>query len=276
LATAALYNYTPYLSGNKIFWQLWQNWFTKKGLLPEGSLVRAQNDKGVWLIQNGKRRPFYSKSVFLASYSFDKVIEISPKELEKYEIGEPMTFPNYSLLKGSSNDIYLLVDGIKRKIASTKIFRQIGFNPEEIISVDDNELNQYPEGKPITTPYPNGALLQDTESGTIYYVKDEIKYPIIDKIILENNFPYRQILKVKKEELDKLITGEPLKLNDGTLIKIRDHPSVYVISRGQRRPIANPKTFEALGYQWKNILIVSDAVLNIHPLGEILDIDKLP
>ncbi|MGC9048823.1 MAG: hypothetical protein ACP5IX_01205 [Patescibacteria group bacterium] len=275
LATAALYNYTPYLRGSKLFWKIWQKWFAKKGLLPNGVLVRVKNDKGVWLIQDGKRRPFYSKAVFLASYSFDKVIEISQKDLEQYERGEPMTFPNYSLLKASTGEIYLLVDGLKRKIASLEVFRKIGFNPEEVNLAENSDLDQYPEGRPITTPYPNGALLQDKLSGAVYYVKDEIKYPIIDKIILKNNFPYNQIIKVKTEELNKFINGEPIKLTDSTLVKSSNQSTVYVISRGKRRPIINPETFEALGYLWENILTVPDNVLNIHPIGEILDINNL-
>lgn len=280
LATASLYNYAPHIYDNRLFWKIWnwevwQKWIKKEGPLANGSLVRVKNEKGVWLIQNGKRRPFYSKAVFLASHTFDKVIEVSQKELEQYEIGEPMTFPNYSLLKASSGDIYLLIDGIKRKISSPTIFRKIGFNPEEIIPVDESDLKQYPEGKPITTPYPSDALLQDKLSGAVYYVKDEIKYPIIDKIILENNFPYNQIIKVEEKELDSLITGEPIKLNDGTLIKTKDNSTVYLISQGKRLPIINEETFDALGYQWENILIVSEAVLNLHPLGETLDINKL-
>lgn len=275
LATAALYNYTPHIRGNKLFWRIWQNWFVKRGSLPNGALVRAQNEKGVWLIQNGKRRPFYSKSVFLSSYSFKNVQEISAKELEQYEIGEPMTFSNYSLLKASNGNIFLLVDGLKRQIASLKIFREIGFNPEEVIPVDDSDLAQYPEGKPITTPYPNGTLLQDQSSGAVFYVKDEIKYPIIDKIILENNFFYNRIIKVKSEKLNEFINGSPIKLNDGTLIKTRDQSTIYVIAQGKRLPIANIETFEALGYLWKNVLTVSETVLNIHPLGEVLDINKL-
>lgn len=280
LATASLYNYAPHIYDNWLFWkiwnwEIWQKWFPKKKRLPDGTLVRVLNDKGVWLIQNGKRRPFYSRAVFLASYNFNKVIKISPKELEEYEIGKPMTFSNYSLLKTSTGDVFLLVDGVKRKISSPIIFRKIGFHPEEINLVDDADLNQYPEGKPITTPYPNGALLQDKSSGAVYYVKDETKYPIIDKIILENNFPYNQIIKTNLEELNEFITGEPIKFNDGTLIKSKNKSDVYVIVQGKRLPIINQETFEGLGYLWENILTVSEQVLAIHPLGEALDINKI-
>jgi len=275
LATAALYNYTPHLNGNRLFWQIWQSWFAKKGSIPNGTLVRAQGDKGVWLIQNNLRRPFYSKAVFLASYSFGKVETISKQELNKYEIGEPMAFSNYSLLKASSGDIFLLVDGVRRKIYSDALFRKIGFRPEEVVAVDSSDLVQYPEGNPITTPYPSGALLRDQISGLVYYVQDNMKYPIIDQAILSTNFPYDNINDVSSSDLNVFNVGEPIKLRNGTLIKTYNSPAVYLISQGKRSPIANVETFEAMGYCWDNILTVNDKVLNLHPLGDVLDSSKM-
>lgn len=275
LATAALYNYTPYIRGNKLFWQIWQNWFVNSTSSLNGLLVRAKSDKGVWLIQDNKRRPFYSKSVFLASHRFENVHEISREELERYEIGEPMKFPNYSLLKGSSGDIFLIIDNIKRKIASPKIFREIGFNPEEVTKVEDFDLAQYPDGGPIVTPYPAGALLQDEASGAIFFVQDEIKYPVVSELILNNNFPYNKIIKVGPDKLDDFIYGEPVKFSDGTLIKEAQQPTVYVVAQGKKLPIASVETFEALGYRWENIITVPETILSIHNLGETLDINNM-
>jgi len=274
LATAALYNYTPHISGNRLFWQIWQSWFAKKGSITNGTLVRAIGDKGVWLIQNNLRRPFYSKAVFLASYSFNKVKTILKQELDKYEIGEPMAFSNYSLLKGSSGDIFLLVDGIRRKIYSDTLFKKIGFRQEEIVSVDSADLIQYPEGKPITTPYPSGALLRDEISGLVYYVQDDMKYPVIDEIILSNNFPYESINDVGSSELNVFNLGDSVKLRDGTLIKNYNNPTVYIIAQGKKLPIINAQTFEAMGYCWDNIIVVNDRILNFHPSGDVLDINK--
>ncbi|MDD2647107.1 MAG: hypothetical protein PHV78_03540 [Patescibacteria group bacterium] len=275
LATAALYNYTPYINGNKLFWQIWQSWFAKKGSLPNGSLVRAYGEKGVWLIQNNLRRPFYSRAVFLASYSFSKVKEIPKEELNRYEVGEPMSFSNYSLLKASGGEVFLLVDGYRRKIASDALLKEIGFLPQEIIPVEQTDLLQYPEGKTIATPYPSGAILQDKGTNLIYYIQENLKYPIIDEVILYNNFPYDQIIDSNTEELANFITTEPLRLRDGTLVKNSYSPAIYVIAQGKKMPIANMETFDALGYNLNNVLYINDAVLNLHPAGDILDIKNI-
>jgi len=275
LATAGLYNYTPHIYGNRLFWQIWQSWFQKQADQLERSLVRVKNEIGVWLIQNGQRRPFYSRQVFLAKYSFDQVKTISRQDLEKYEIGEPMDFPQYSLLESPDQQIFLLADGQKRPISRT-IFKEIGFHPDEVVKASWSDLEKYSEGKPIVSPYPNGALLQDKTTGAIYYVRDEFKYPLWSKDILLNNFPYQKIISADPAKLNRFISVEPVKFNDGTLIKTSGSPAVFVVVQGKRRPIYSEETFEALGYQWENIITVSEKVLNIHPLGETLDINKLP
>ncbi|PJC00625.1 hypothetical protein CO074_01610 [bacterium (Candidatus Moisslbacteria) CG_4_9_14_0_8_um_filter_36_20] len=269
-ATAALYNYTPHVSSNKLFWRIWQNWFSPSGEENlEGSLVRAQGESGVWLIQNNKRRPFYSKNIFLSRYKFSQVKEVSSDILTQYDIGEPMSFPNYSLVKTEKNNLYLLSDNQKRPL-SEEMFKRIGFHPEEIIKIEEKDLENYILGETIKSPYPNGALLQDKKTKAVYYVKDNIKYPIIDQSILEINFPYDYIIKAGAEELTNFIDGESIKLKDGTLVKSRENPAVYLISQGKKLPILSPEVFETLGYEWEAINTVPSKVLAIHPLGETI------
>lgn len=271
LATAALYNYTPHLLGNRNFWQIWQKWFAQENdPIGNNSLVKLKNEPGIWLIQNGKRRPFYSKNVFLASFSFKNVRIISKKELLKYEIGEPVDFPNYSLLENEKGEKYLLIDKTIRPIPE-KIFREIGFNPEEIIKVSNKDLEKYSLGKPILSPYPTGSLLQDETTGAVYYVKDEFKYPIYSKEILLSNFPHGKIIKVKKEKLEKFVLAEPLKFRDGSLLKLANDSTIYLISQGKRRPITSFEAFAEFGYQWENVITVKENILNLHPLGEPIE-----
>ena len=270
-ATAAFYNYTPHVQGNKLFWQLWQNWFASEGgVIAEGSLVRIKNEEGVWLIQNNKRRPFHSATVFLMNHKFRDVEIVNQNDLKNYEIGEAVGFPNYSLVS-LNEDIYLLIDKEKRPI-SYKMFRAIGFNPEEIIEVEENDLALYQDGERISSPYPNGALLQNEDSKGVYYVKGNIKQPIIDIAILNNNFPYNSIIKVSASELSKFETGPQVKFRDGTLLKTADSPAVYVIGRGEYCPIFSAETFDALGYQWDAIINVKENILNLHSPGEIIKI----
>ncbi len=275
-ATAALYNYTPHIyAGNYIFWKLWHHYFPERAYFPDGSLLREKGKPGIYLIQNGKKRPFLSKAAFLSRYSPKKVVTVSASVLASYPTGKPIRFPNYSLLETPDKTIYLLVNDTLRPLKNYQVFRDIGFNPAEIIKVKQKDIEGYKIGKTITEKdvYPTGALLQNVKTGGVYYVINGEKHPIWSKVILEVDFPNMNIIRVSPKELAKYPTAGPQKLKDGTLIKSKYAPTVYVISDGKKLPIANEKTFLKLGYHWSDIIPVDDRVLEIHPTGHILDIE---
>lgn len=271
-ATAGFYNYAPHLYDNWLFWKIWQNWFGKdnEGIL-DGSLVKKIGEQGIWLIQNDQRRPFYSKTIFLLSYNFEEVKEVDEKTLLEYPVGEMMKFPNFSLVKTPSKEIFMLVDNNKRPITE-EIFRKIGFHPGEIITVEESDISHYQLGSPILSPYPSGALLQNNETKAVYYVKENTKYPIIDKTILMANYPYSHIIKVNPEELAEFETGSQIKFRDGTLVKSPNSSAVYVISKEKKLPIKSALAFETLGYQWNRIIEVDNHILESYPLGEIINL----
>ncbi|OGY93110.1 MAG: hypothetical protein A3H70_01875 [Candidatus Komeilibacteria bacterium RIFCSPLOWO2_02_FULL_48_11] len=277
-ATAVLYTYNPYKGGdgrigaNFNFWRIWQRYFTRT--YPDGTLLQIKGEDKVWLIQNSQRRAFISKSALYSRFDPKRVIQVSQNELDKYEAGPPIKFANYSLLRSPKGTIYLLVDDALRGIVSREVFRTLGFNPEEVIQVAEADLKDYQPGENITlaSAYPAGGLLRSKKTGGVYYVKDGIKQAIIDRTILVLNFKKRKPVPVHPEELEKYPTKSPLKLADGTLITSAEDRAVYVIADGERRPIVSAEAFEKLGYRWPDIATVPQKVVQLHPLGEVLDI----
>ncbi len=272
-ATANLYIYTPHLHGNYNFWLIWNRWFSK--IYPDGTLVRQEGQDGVWLIDNGTRRPFWSKVALLSRYDSTNIIEVSRNDLLRYDIGWPIKYSNYSLLSGNDNKVYLTVNNEKKYIESIEVFRLLGYNPDEIIKVSDEELAYYSDGRNITinSLYPQGALLQDNKSGGVYYVEDGIKYPIIDKEIMVANYPDYKLTQITTEELSKYVTAATgVGFKDGTIIKAPEDSKVYVISNGKRRWVANESTFNQLGYKWSDLFSVSEKVVRLHPEGQPLDL----
>jgi hypothetical protein len=267
LATAAFYTYTPHYNGNYNFWKIWQDWFGK--FFPDGTVLKEKDGAGIWLIQRGLKRQFSSYSAFISRYSPEKLITVPASELENYETGTPIKFADYSLLRSPHGTVYLLVGDEKRGFTSSEVFKTIGFNPEEIIDVSWEDLNNYPEGEPITlqSVYPVGALLQDKTTGGVYFVENGVKKPIWAKELLNLYFKNKKIISVAPDELAKYPTGEPVKLKDGELVMSQSSPTVYVISNGERRPIPTEEVFNSLGYKWENIVKVPDKILSLHLLG---------
>ncbi|MDD2807772.1 MAG: hypothetical protein PHW95_04615 [Patescibacteria group bacterium] len=270
-ATASLYNYTPHESGNRHFWQIWQNFWGKD--FPDGSLIKASGDPAVWLVQYGTRRPIASWSVLLSRFDPKKIVTVNLADLEKYEVGPAIKFTNYSLLKRPDGQVFLLVDDELRHIASEEVFRNIGFNWAEVEAVTDSDLAAYFYGTEITleSAYPVGALLQDKITGGVYFVENGIKHPVTAYDIMIVNFKNRVLTTVSTQELDKYQTGNPVLFRDGELIQANGDPKVYVISNGTRRWIMTADAFAKFGYKWDNIIVTSSSTVALHPLGDNIE-----
>jgi hypothetical protein len=270
-ATAALYNYTPHVyNGNYNFYKIWQRYFTTS--YPDGSLVQVSGEIGVWLIQNGQKRPFVSRSALISRFDQNKIIEINKADLDKYEKGAPIKFPQYSLVRTPSGAIYLLVDNKRRGFVNNLAFKKIGFNPEEIMEASWEDIDSYEEGEIITatSTYAFGALLQNKKTGGVYWVIEGVKAPILDKIFLKTKFKREKVIAVAPKELENFTTVSPVLFNDGEIIKSPDSPAVYVISNRKKRVIASGEVFEGLGYKWTNVLSVPEKIINLYETGEPL------
>jgi len=271
-ATANLYSYTPHIHGNYLFWKIWQRWF--KQYYPDGSLLKSYDSSTVWLIQFGEKRAFVSMSSLISRYDPKRILTVTNEELEKYEVGAPIKYPNYSLLKESNGAIYLLVNDTIKHIDSMETFRSLGFNPLELIDVQSGDLDSYELGTEITmkSAYPMGALLQNNESGAVYFVQNGEKHPLIAIEIMRINYANYRVIPVDPIELEKFDDGAMIKYQEGTLLKSLDAPIVYVVSAGTKRPIVSGDVFEKLGYAWADIHEVSAGSLDVLPIGQSVDL----
>ncbi len=274
-ATAALYNYTPHVyNGNYNFWKLWHEWFSYT--YPDGTLLQAKNDPVVYLIQSGLKRPFKSKAALMSRYSLNKIILVEPSVLDQYPQGEPIKYPQYALYRSPKGTVYMIIDDIKHGFTSATVMKNLGINPEEIEDLTQALIDEIPEGSPISlaSAYPMGALLKSRETGTIYYVKDGKKYPIVHPDIILVNFGVKPLITtIDGEQLKNYISMPPLYLNNGELVKSLDptKSAVYVIADGIKHPIISGEAFESLGYKWENIKTINDQVIEMHPSGDPID-----
>ncbi len=270
-ATRALYTYTPHLHGNMNFAIIWNRWFSKN--YPDGAVLQDKESKTIWLIQQGKRRKFASLSVALSRINYSQVIPATLNELMRYEEGAIIKFPEYSLVRSPRGTVFLMADDAKRGIANRETFRQLGFNPEEIIDASWDDLNAIPDGAPITqkSAYPTGALLQDTATGGVWYVQDGVKHALIAREMLKR-FPGKKLIRIKPADLGQFETGEPLKLTDGTLVKLEGTDLVAIITNGTRRVFASEDVFRKLGYKLENIIEIPAKLWDLHTEGPLLDI----
>ncbi|MFA6512159.1 MAG: hypothetical protein WCV86_03495 [Patescibacteria group bacterium] len=270
-ATAVLYTYTPHLHGNELFWRIWNSWFTIT--FPDGALLRARGEGGIWLIKDGMRHPFHSASAFFSNYSINRVVDVPVDELQKYDLGSAIKFPNFSLVQAPNNGVYLIVDDTKRAIVSGEVFRNIGFNPEELQRATWEELDAYKNGTKITleSVYPRGTLMQSRQTGAIYHVQDGVAHAIHSPQILKNQFGGQRWNQVEQDVIDAFTRGEPVHFRDGEIVTSPNANGVWYIYNGLRRGIPSPSVFETLGLRWENLIHTTDNALFAHKEGAPID-----
>ena len=268
VATAMLYSYTPHLHGNQNLVKLWSGWFSLG--YPDGSVLQSP-DGSVYLIQGGLKRRFANNGALKTRVDASRIIPVSEAALAGFQEGASIKFSDYTLVRVPAGTVYLLSGDRKRPIESMDVFRSIGFNPEEVDEVSDEDLEPYAEGELITlkSAYPTGTLLQNNKTGGVYFVENGVKRPIVSAEIMKINYPNKKISSISPSALEKYPSAEPVRFRDGELITSPgSNKTVYVVSNGLRRPIASGQVFEQLGYLWKRIIYTSDAAVNLHPLGE--------
>ena len=273
-ATGFLYTYTPHIHGNKNFWKIWNRWFSR--LYPNGTVVQVKGQDGVYLIEKGFRRGFSSKAALLSRYEPSQIISIEESELLTYEEGPEIKFPAYSLLRKPNGMIFLLRDDTVHYIASNETFRQLGYNPDEVIDVEDGDVESFYQGKIITlaTIHPLGAVLKDQSNNNLYYVEQGKRQPILHEDIAKVLFPTLTITTVSHDLIKEYpLIPKMLTFKEGTLVAAHDSPLIYVISDGARRHIPSEEVFAGLGYKWENIVHVTEQALLGSPLGDSVELN---
>ena len=72
------------------------------------------------------------------------------------------------------------------------------------------------------------------------------------------------------EELNDYKTIGILPLNDDTVVKTEDDPTIYVIKNGKKQPVASPTALIENGYNFEEVQTIPKQVLGIHPRGEMI------
>lgn len=268
-ATAFLYTYTPHIQGNQNFWTLWHKWFGQ--VYPDGTLAQNFNSSTIYLIQDGKKRAIKSMGVLTSRFNQKMIIKIPESELNAIPDGSDLSYPNYSILKNDSN-YYLVDDDTIRPFGSAEVVRQIGYNPDEIISVTADDIAGYRLGSTIQSPTPDltGRLIRLKENNDLYYLKENIYYSISDPQIAKINFPNLKEQKIFTSEIQSYTRGEPLTFKNGTIFGVTGSSKIFVVENGKKRHIASEAVYNGFGYDWKNIIWTDELTALNHETAQPL------
>jgi hypothetical protein len=275
-ATAALYSYTPHIHGNLNLWNIWRRWFSKS--YPDGTVVKGVPSGTIYWIRFGMKRPFASIAVANSLVDTAKAAETSDSDLAAYQTGDPISFPNYALVRGSDGAIWLISGSERRAIANMDTFKKFGFNLDEVEEASEEDLAPYAVGAPITmqSMYPQGRLVSVAGQKEVWYAEGGKKRRIIHPALLGLYFSGEKAQQITPAALDALETADPYRLHDGELFRTPESPAVYAIENGKKRPIPSAEVFEEMGWKWASIEVIPDSLLSGYEDGDPISVTAQP
>ena len=232
---------------------------------PDSALVKAEDSPSVYLIQNGKRKEFTSAVLFeKLGYKWSNIINITKSEMENHPANGKVLYPNGYLIKSSDNPaVYILEAGKKRIVTSAVLFEKRGYKWSEIVSLNPEEIKDYPDGKIMT--YPDRTLIRREGFPVIYRIEDETKKEFTSLALFEaTKSKWSDVIILNKDEFLAYPDGGVVKYPENTLLKTAGDDKIYVMKNGIAEWIKTMEEFKKAGYKWSGIIEISKAEMNLY------------
>lgn len=233
---------------------------------PDGTLLRDRELATVYLLDGGRKRPLQLTSAEFEKLSFgwDKVKVTIKEDLALYPEGAAVKYaPENILIKGPDDRVYLTGGGRRHWITSGNLFGVLGYKWNQVKNIPAEQFENYLEGDFVF--YPNGTLAKGS-GAAIYLIQDGQKREFTSANIFEAlGYSWSKIKKIYDEEIILYPLGEHFKYPDGSLVRAKNTPAVYLIKDGQRQPFLSAQNFLANGYSWSQIKEIESAELAVHP-----------
>lgn len=175
-----------------------------------------------------------------------------------------------TLVKLNADDrIYLIEGGLRRWITDAETFNVRGFDWKKVVVASGVEMSLYPSGENLSSTEPKPAptitegMLVQGDGPRVYLIENQAKRWIPDaETFAACGYGWNRIVRVGQQELLNYADGESVTdpaFSDGTLIRGKDSPKIYVLMGGLRRWITGPEAFNRNGFDWGRVVEVSAA-----------------
>jgi len=119
-------------------------------LYPLGALAKNSGGGELYYLKDRKKHFILEMNIIKYYCPNCQAQEMTPEELDKYETGETILYPDGVLLKAKDEaGVYLIKDKTKQKIADEYTFKKLNFRWTDIKITSPAVLQQYPDGATI-------------------------------------------------------------------------------------------------------------------------------
>jgi hypothetical protein len=148
---------------------------------------------------------------------------------------------------------------------SAEVFKNRGLSAKNIAVLSDDEVRGVAIGAYATPKEKTFFTIEKT--GQLYIFKEGSKHPISSFVAKQRGIT--PDFTFSKGESSEWLDGIAIAPRDGTLIKGDKDGTVFLVSKGQLRPLT-AKAFKTRKYSNKNIKVISQDEVDGYAKGEVL------
>lgn len=239
-----------------------------------GSRIKTARKGDTITLENTQGPPYNApatQSVTLSNFATTALYRYTPHvyngnhNFSKFFISW-FKYPNGTLIQFSGDPkIYVIDSGLKRQI-SQLVIGQRGLNLANLVSVSSVEISEYQTGDVM--PPKDGTLLKNS-LGQLFVIEDSARKSISTFVATQRKLDPASATNVPDDEITSYKDGGRALPLEGTLVKSRDNPAVYIITNDQKRLLSG-FIFKQRGLKFTDVLTAEPGELDTYPTGKLM------
>ncbi len=200
----------------------------------DGTVIRGVTNKAVYLVQDGKIKLFSAFTFGQRKVTAKSIYSVPDDEISTYTQNGFVPPLDGTLVKASnSGTVYQIQNGLKQPVLG-EIFKNRGFSYKQIASLAPEEVDALPAGG-FAAPKDYTFFAIGSKTGQQYEYKEGSMHPISDYVIKQRKITPDYVFSQDVASTWQL--GMPVPPKDGTIIKGDKDGTVYLVQKGQLRPL---------------------------------------
>ena len=242
--------------------------FSIGSVLPpkDGTIIRGATNKSVYLVVEGKIKPYSAYTFVQNKITPKQIITVADSEITTYAVNGFVAPLDGSLIKSlNDNSVFLIQSGIKQPVLAD-IFKNRGYTLKQIAAISADEVNALPTGS-FATPKDYTFFAQDSKAGPIFEFKEGTKHSISTYVAKQRGISPDYVFN--SSVVSGWSDGIPVAPKDGTIIKGDADGTIYLVAKGQLKPMSN-NYFIKHKISLKKIITLPQAEVDAYAKGDAL------
>ncbi len=123
---------------------------TMSSMYPNGAILKEEGTGNIYYVKDGVKSAIIDEQILKVNYPHQYVNQVSVEEINKLKNSNVLKFKDGTLIKSKINSaVYIISDGKRRPIINAQVFKELGYDWQDIIEVDDAVLNIHELGEAI-------------------------------------------------------------------------------------------------------------------------------